>query len=114
MRTEAEIAAMRDQLERYSLSDGGATSRQLAAMRTLRWACDPLASDRDVIEPAGIHGEGSGDLTFVDLLVELSCHGKDDLDDKATRNYLASMGDLRRTELAAMARKLGQACEAFQ
>jgi len=50
MRTEAEIVAMRDRLERMSLYPDRAGGFDGDALVVLRWVCDPSVSDREVLD----------------------------------------------------------------
>jgi hypothetical protein len=57
MRSEREIVAMRDALERRTLQPFGCSELGKAALAALRWACDHTIGDREVLDLADHVGD---------------------------------------------------------
>lgn len=104
MRSETEIVAMRDQLQRREWSHGVGELNDVT-LSALQWACDPSRSDREVLDLSDtdlIEG-----MTTLDALDALS---GDNLAWSSIDNYLQGMATATRKNLTSAALKLYKHC----
>lgn len=111
MRSEPQIRAMHDELERMILRDGGECDR--TAFTAIDWVCNRHVPDSELIEAIDRRNEGDDEEgpDVADVLFALpEVVRRDDLDD--AKDYLARIGESRLTDLGAAARRLDRLCKA--
>jgi replication-associated recombination protein RarA len=112
MRSEPQILAMHDELERAILRDGGECDR--TAFTVLDWVCNALVPDSavlDAVDEVSDRDDVEQDPDPADVFYALpQVVRSDDLD--AAKDYLARIAEADLKELAAAARRLDRLCKA--
>jgi hypothetical protein len=110
MRSEPQIRAMHDELERMILRDGGECDR--TAFTALDWVCNTLVPDSELTEAIDrINDDIEVDVPDAENALHLlpEVMRADDLDD--AKDYLHRLSGTQIEGLAAAARRLDRLCK---